>query len=279
MARFRSLRSRRDTSFPSASLSVMLSIRWLRFSTIWSASAPITGPTDITNAALTDQRNRRIMSTLLDHCHLRLSTRACAKPQAAKVECALISLLAPLLDLKRRADGAQDRLICLQFLIVRLTQDQQDARLDIDAARPASIGQVEAEELHIVANGHLAGERLDSRRRLQPRILRLQGAQRRLGDLLGAGAAVIAGQRQERRPRTLQQDAPAVFALLAVQPPVVGITERHAVVVVFLAHDSPPLFGSISRFPYAQRLYRHALVPLSRRIGAKYDPRPRHFHR
>ena len=61
---------------------------------------------------------------------------------------------ASFLDAQGGADGPQGGFVLLQVEVGGLGQHQHGAGAAVEAARPAGVGQVEAEEAHVVAEGH-----------------------------------------------------------------------------------------------------------------------------
>src|SRR5438132_14305357 len=89
------------------------------------------------------------------------------------------------IHLHRGADGAQDGLVV--FLVAGLAQDEQGSVRGVEATRPASVGQVEADELYLMADGGLTGEGLAADLRFELGIVVFQGQERGFDQVLGGG--------------------------------------------------------------------------------------------
>src|SRR5262249_33381740 len=83
-----------------------------------------------------------------------------------------------VLQLDRRADRLQDRLVSVQFQVIELTHDKHGASTAVETSRPACICEVEAEKPDVVSHGGLTGEWFNTSVRFQVWILFLQRFQR-----------------------------------------------------------------------------------------------------
>src|SRR5262249_33576192 len=144
-------------------------------------------------------------------------------------------------ELEGGADGAQDGLVLLQLQVVQLAHDQDGAVGAVEAPRPAGVGQVQAGEADVVADGGLAGEGIDTLVGLQVGVVLAQGLQGGVGDVVAVGAVLVERQQEGGRVRALEQHGPARLAVLALQAPVLRVLEADAVILEALGHEDTAL--------------------------------------
>src|SRR5207248_1000334 len=85
------------------------------------------------------------------------------------------------------ADGTQHRFALVEFEVVGLAQDQDRAVRTVKAARPAGVGQVEADKLDIMPDGRLSRYGINTIIGFQLRILFAQRVQSGVGKAVRAG--------------------------------------------------------------------------------------------
>src|SRR5262249_46490249 len=106
----------------------------------------------------------------------------------------------------------------------------------VEAAGAAGVGEVEAEEAHVVADRGLAGDRLDDRIEFEVLVLRLHRFERGLHHELRLGSVGVEREHEERGAGALQRRRPAGRIVLARQRPALGVLEADSVLLEDRGH-------------------------------------------